>query len=138
MCDCHGLKCTLNKKKLLTTFDMGVHYVLDFRNFKLYCSLCLIVEKIHGGLLFRQEPVMRDYVQFNSLHRSQAQNDFDVDFYKLLLNSLFGKTIENLEKRTKVELCQIKQELERSVGKPTFKKGGVQVPQRGCLMLQHH
>ena len=55
---------------------------------------------------------MRDYDQFNSLRRSQARNDFDVNFYKLLSNSLFGKTIENPEKRTKVKLCRTKEELE--------------------------
>ena len=62
---------------------------------------------------------MRDYVQFNSLHHSQARNDFDVDFYKLLSNNLSGKTIE---KRTKVKLCRMKEELESNIGKPTFKR----------------
>ena len=68
---------------------------------------------------------MRDYVQFNSLRRSQAWNDFDVDFYKLLSNSLFGKTIENPEKRTKVKLCRMKEELESNIGKPTFKRSKI-------------
>ena len=68
---------------------------------------------------------MKEYVEFNSLHRSQAQNNCDVDFYKLLLNSLFGKMIENPEKRTKVKLWRIKQELERSVGKLTFKRSKI-------------
>ena len=52
MCDHHGLKRMLNKEKLLTTFEIRSHYVLHFRNLKLYHSLGLIVEKIHGGLLF--------------------------------------------------------------------------------------
>ena len=104
MCDRHRLKRTLNKEKLLTTFEMRRHYVLHYRNLKLYSSLGLIVSEVHGGLVFRQAPVMRKYVQFNLLRRSQARNDFDVDFYKLLSNSLFGKTIENLEKRTKVKV----------------------------------
>ena len=68
---------------------------------------------------------MRDYVQFNSLCRSQAQNDFDINFYKLLSNSLFGKTIENPEKRTKVKLCRMKEELESNIGKPTFKRSKI-------------
>ena len=83
------------------------------------------MSEVHGGLVFRQAPVMRDYVQFNSLCHSQAQNDFDVDFYKLLSNSLFGKTIENPEKRTKVKLCRTKEELESNVGKPTFKRSKI-------------
>ena len=65
--------------------------------------------------------MMKQYVEFNSLHRVQARNDFDVDFYKLLSNSLFGKTIENTDKRTKVKLCRTREELERSIAKATFK-----------------
>ena len=125
MCDRHRLKRTLNKEKLLTTFETRRHYVLHYRNLKLYSSLGLIVSEVHGGLVFRQAPVMREYVQFNSLRRSQARNDFDVDFYKLLSNSLFGKTIENPEKRTKVKLCRTKEELESNVGKPTFKRSKI-------------
>ena len=43
MCDRHRLKCTLNKEKLLTTFEMRGHYVLHYRNLKLYSSLGLVV-----------------------------------------------------------------------------------------------
>ena len=68
---------------------------------------------------------MKSYVEFNSLCRSLAKNDFDVDFYKLLSNSLFGKTIENPEKRTKVKLCRTREELERSVAKTTFKRSKI-------------
>ena len=49
MCDRHRLKCTLNKEKLLTTFEMRRHYVLHYRNLKLYSSLGLVVSEVHGG-----------------------------------------------------------------------------------------
>lgn len=125
MCDRHGLKRTLNKEKLLTTFEKRGGYVLHYRNLKLYLRLGLVVEEIRAGLLFKQKPVMKDYVEFNSLQRARARNDFDVDFYKLLSNSLFGKTIENPEKRTKVKLCRTREELEKSVGSPTFKRSKI-------------
>ena len=41
---------------------------------------------------------MKSYVDFNSEKRAQATNKFDTDFYKLLSNRLYGKTIENPEK----------------------------------------
>ena len=53
--------------------------------------------------------------------RAQARNDFDIDFYKLLSNSLIGKTIENPHKRMKVKLCRTREELEGSIAKATFK-----------------
>ena len=45
---------------------------------------------------------MKSYVYFNSEKRAQARNEFDTVFYKLLSNSLYGKTVENPEKRSKV------------------------------------
>ena len=65
--------------------------------------------------------MMKQYVEFSSLCRAEARNDFDIDFYKLLSNSLFGKMIENPDKRTKVKLCITREELERSEAKSTFK-----------------
>ena len=125
MFDCHGLKRTLNKEKLLTTFEKRWSYVLHYRNLKLYLRLGMQVEEMQASLFFRQKPVMRDYVQFNSLQCSCVTNDFDVDFYKLLSNSLFGKTIENPEKRTKVKLCRTSRELKRNVRKATFKRSKI-------------
>ena len=48
MCDRHRLKHTLNKEKLLTTFETRRHYVLHYRSLKLYSSLGLIVSEVHG------------------------------------------------------------------------------------------
>ena len=48
---------------------------------------------------------MKSYVDFNSEKRAQATNKFNTDFYKFLSNSLYGKTIENPKKRSKVKLC---------------------------------
>ena len=121
MCNAHNLKRTLNKEKLLATFEIREDNVLHYRNFQLYLKLGLQVLDLKAVLLFRQKRVMKQYVEFNSLHRAQARNDFDVDFYKLLSNSLFGKMIENPDKRMKVKLCRTREELERSVAKATFK-----------------
>ena len=121
MCDGHNLKRTLNKEKLLATFEIRKDYMLHYRNFQLYLKLGLQVLDLKAGLLFRQKRVMKQYVEFNSLCRAQARNDFDIDFYKLLSNSLFGKMIENPDKRTKVKLCRTREELERSIAKATFK-----------------
>ena len=64
---------------------------------------------------------MKSYVDFNSEKRAQATNKFDTDFYKLLSNSLYGKTIENPEKQSKVKLCSESSMYENYVGKPNFK-----------------
>ena len=60
---------------------------------------------------------MKSYVELNSAKRAKTTNKF----CKLAMNSLFGKTIENPEKRTKVKLCHSQRELEKNVGHFSFK-----------------
>lgn len=125
LCDQHKLKSSLKTLKLLTTFERRSFYVLHYRNFQLYLRLGMQLVAIHSGLAFKQAPFMRDYVVLNSEKRAQTTNRFDSDFYKLLVNSLFGKTIENPEKRSKIRLCRTQKELEKSVGHFSFKRSKI-------------
>ena len=93
ICDKHKLKRTTNVEKLLATVEDKDFYILHYRNLQLYVSLGLRVKKIHARMIFKQGPIMKSYVDFNSEKRAQATNKFDTDFYKLLSNSLYGKTI---------------------------------------------
>ena len=104
VCDKHKLKRTNNVEKLLATVEDKDFYILHYRNLQLYVSLGLRVKKIHAGIIFKQDPIMKSYVDFNSEKRAQTTNKFDADFYKLLSSSLYRKTIENPEKRSKVKL----------------------------------
>ena len=98
ICDKHKLKRMTNVDKLLATVEGKDFYILHCRNLQLYVSLGLRVKKIHAGIIFKERPIMKSYVDFNSKKRALATNKFDTDFYKLLSNSLYEKTIENPEK----------------------------------------
>ena len=121
LCGMHGLKSTLNSEKLLMTFERRSFYVLHYRNFQLYVKLGMEVVAIHSALAFCQAPFMKSYVELNSAKKAKTTNKFDSDFYKLAVNSLFGKTIENPEKSTKVKLCHSQRELEKNIGHFSFK-----------------
>ena len=57
------------------------------------------VEKVHNVISFKQSKWLEKYKNFNSKKRNQAENDFEKDFYKILNNSFYGKTMESVRNR---------------------------------------
>ena len=72
---------------------------LNYRNLQLYTDLGLKAKKVHRVLEFNQSSWSRQYVNFNTQKRTQAKSSFEKDFFKLMNNSVFGKTMENLQKK---------------------------------------
>ena len=66
---------------------------------------------------------MKEYIDFNTRLRTAAKNDFEKDFYKLMNNSVFGKTMENIRKHRNIKLVNNKEEYLKTVMKPNFKSG---------------
>ena len=106
--------------KLTPTLTEKKNYVLHYRNLQLYLSLGLRLKKVHRVLEFDQSPWLRQYIDFNTQKRAGAKNAFEEDFFKLMNNSVYGKTCENLRKRVDVRLVTDKSKLSKFASKPTY------------------
>ena len=91
-------------KKLIPNLFNKTNYVVHYRNLQLHLSLGMKVTKIHRVLKFKQSDWMKKYIDFNTEKRMNAANDIEEDFLKSMINSVYGKTIENLRKRINVRL----------------------------------
>ena len=106
--------------KLVPNLCTKRNYVVHYRNLQFYIRHGLVVLGVHKVLKFTQRRWLAPYIDFNTQKRKAASSTFEKDFYKLLNNSLFGKTMESLRKRIDVKLVSEQIQAERCIANPAF------------------
>ena len=95
-----------NTEKLVLTLEDKEKCVVHYSNLQFYLRQGMRLKKVHRVIEFDQEPWMEPYIRMNTEFRKQAKSDFETDFYKLMNNSVFGKTMENLRNRVDVKIVR--------------------------------
>ena len=111
-----------NSKKLLLTLEDKKDYVVHYENLKFYLMQGMKLKRVKRALEFEQECWMEPYIRMNTEFRKQAKNDFEKNFYKLMNNSVFGKTMENLRNRVDIKIVRSneKDKIRKLVASPLY------------------
>ena len=114
-------RVTVNKvEKLIPNLNDKKNYVIHHETLKLYLSLGLKLTKIHRGITFDECAWLKPYIDLNTNLRAKATNDFEKDFFKLMNNSVFGKTMENIRNRVDIRLVTRESQAKKLTCKPNY------------------
>ena len=91
----------IQNSKLICDWSDKKNYLIHYRMLKFYIRHGMIVDKVHNIISIKQNKWLEKYNNFNTQKRNKAKNDFEKDFYKLLNNAFYGKTMENVRNRLK-------------------------------------
>ena len=108
---CKKLVCNLYDKK---------KYVVHINSLKQALNHGLKLKKIHRIIEFNQEAWLKPYIDINTELRKLARNDFEKDLFKLMNNSVFGKTMENIRKHRDIKLVTTDKKRSKLVSEPNY------------------
>ena len=90
-------------EKLCGTFNDKKDYIIDIRVLKFYLEHGLKLTKITRVVQYKQKAWLTPWINMNTEFRKHAKNDFEKDYFKLMNNSVFGKTMENVRGRIDIK-----------------------------------
>jgi len=112
-------------EKLIPNLNNTKRYVLHYHNLTQCREMKLKITKIHQGISFCEAAWMKPYIDLNTRLRAKAQNEFEKDFLKLMNNSVFGKTMENIRNRVDVCLRTNEKSAVKLVPKPNYERATI-------------
>ena len=115
------VKCENNVEKLIPNLRDKNKYVIHYKNLLQCLRAGMKLKKIHRGIKFIESAWLKPYIDKNTNLRTQAKNNFEKDFFKLMNNSVFGKTMENIRNRVNVKLVNTEEKFKKLVAKPNYK-----------------
>ena len=116
-------------EKLIGHFKPRKNYVIHYRTLRQCLEMGMRITAVHRGISFYQSSWMEPYIRKNTELRKCAANNFEKDFFKLMNNSVFGKTIENIRKRQNIKLIDDRAKAVKLSSRPNFDR---------CIIFHKH
>ena len=107
-------------EKLVCSIEDKEKYVIHIRALKQALNHGLVLKDVHRVIKFNQEAWLKPYVDMNTKLRKEAKNEFEKDFFKLMNNSVFGKTMENVRNYRDIKLVTTDTRSKRLVSEPNY------------------
>ena len=107
-------------EKLICSIEYKEKYVIHIRVLKQALNHGLVLRKVHRVIQFNQEDWLKPYIDMNIKLRKQAKNDFEKNFFNLMKNSVFGKTMENVRKYRDIKLVTTDVKRKKLVLEPNY------------------
>ena len=111
----------INKcKKLVCNLFNTKKYATHINSLKPALNHGLKLKKIHRVIEFNQKEWLKPYIDMNTELRKASKNDFEKDLFKLMNNSVFGKTMENIRKHRDIKLVTTDKKGSKLVSEPNY------------------
>ena len=116
-----SVKCKNGVEKLIPNLRDKKNYVIHYKALIQCLDLGMKIKCIHKGIKFVESAWMKPYIDMNKELRANAKNNFEKDFFKLMNNSVFGKTMENIRNRVNVKLVNNEEKARKLIAKPNYR-----------------
>ena len=117
---CHFYLKVNNVEKLICDIEGKKKYVIHIRAVKKALNHGLRLKKVHRIIRFKQKPWLKVYINMNTELKKNVKNEFKKNFFKLMNNSFFGKTMENVRNHRDIKLVTSDKRRKRLVSEPNY------------------
>ena len=107
-------------EKLIYSIEDKKKYVIHIRALKQALNHGLVLRKVHRIIQFEQKAWLKPYIEMNTELGKNAKNEFEKNFFKLMNNSIFAKTMENVRNHRDIKLVTLIKRRKRLVSEPNY------------------
>ena len=107
-------------EKLICSIEGKENYRVHIRTLKQALNHGLILTRVHRVIQFNQKAWLKKYIDINTAYRKKAKDESEKDFFKLMNNAVFGKTMENVRKHRDIKLVTTDEKRNKLVSEPNY------------------